>query len=55
MKEKRRRSSNLGSSRSLSSSLKDAGGANSEEGGLINQGTTILKKMDSIRLATVKE
>ena len=61
MKERRRRSSNLGSSRSLGSSMKDASGAASMKD--VKEGTTsptdqgvpfALKKLDSIRLATVK-
>ena len=45
MKERKRRSSNLGSSRSLTSSLKESG---------MVEDSPRLKKMDSIGLPTVR-
>ena len=46
MKERKRRSSNLGSSRSLTSSLKESG---------MIEDSPQLKKMDSVGLPTVRE
>lgn len=53
MKERKKKSSNLGSSRSLTSSLRDTGGPGTEDPTSSNT-NGVLKRMDSIRLATVK-